>query len=88
MDAPVSHRWLHDLGPGILAASTFAASNVLSKIVLASGSDVLTLSLFRGLVGVALLFVWLRIGILQRGTRDQQDRGTADRSAEREGDAG
>ena len=62
MDAPVSHRWLHDLGPGILAASTFAASNVLSKIVLASGSDVLTLSLFRGLVGVALLFVWLRIG--------------------------
>ena len=62
MDAPVSHRWLHDLGPGILAASMFAASNVLSKIVLASGSDVLTLSLFRGLVGVALLFVWLRIG--------------------------
>ena len=59
---PAARSWLHDLGPGILAASTFAASNVLSKIVLASGSDVLTLSLFRGLVGVALLFVWLRIG--------------------------
>lgn len=41
----------------------FAASNVLSKIVLVSGADVLTLSLFRGLVGVALLFVWLRVGM-------------------------
>jgi drug/metabolite transporter (DMT)-like permease len=52
---------LFDLGPGIVAASAFAISNVLSKLVLAAGSDVLTLSVFRGLVGVALLFVWLRI---------------------------
>jgi len=50
-----------DLGPGIIAASSFAISNVLSKLVLAAGADVLTLSVFRGLVGVALLFVWLRI---------------------------
>ena len=62
MNAPISHPRLHDLMPGIIAASMFAASNVLSKIVLTSGSDVLTLSLFRGLVGVALLFVWLRVG--------------------------
>ena len=52
-----------DLWPGIIAASSFAFCNVLSKIVLAAGSDVLTLSLFRGLVGVALMFIWLRIGI-------------------------
>ena len=53
---------LADLGPGILAASMFATSNVLSKLVLNAGADVLTLSLFRGVVGVALLFVWLRVG--------------------------
>ena len=52
-----------DLWPGVIAASSFAICNVLSKIVLAAGSDVLTLSLFRGLVGVALMFIWLRIGI-------------------------
>ena len=52
-----------DLWPGIIAASSFAICNVLSKLVLAAGSDVLTLSVFRGLVGVALMFIWLRIGI-------------------------
>ncbi len=53
---------LSGLWPGIIAAGSFALCNVLSKIVLAEGADVLTLSLFRGLVGVALMFVWLRIG--------------------------
>jgi drug/metabolite transporter (DMT)-like permease len=62
MDPPLIRSWLHDLGPGVIAASSFAIGNVLSKIVFASGADVLTLSLFRGLVGVALMFVWLRIG--------------------------
>ena len=59
---PNAMKWLAELGPAIVAASAFAFSNVLSKVVLASGSDVLTLSLFRGLVGVPLLFLWLRIG--------------------------
>lgn len=63
MAAAASYRWLRDLGPGVIAASTFAVSNVLSKIVMANGADVLTLSLFRGLVGVALLFVWLRTAV-------------------------
>jgi drug/metabolite transporter (DMT)-like permease len=53
---------LAELGPGVLAASMFAFSNVLSKVVLNDGADVLTLSVFRGLVGVALIFVWVRIG--------------------------
>jgi drug/metabolite transporter (DMT)-like permease len=44
----------------MVAAASFAICNVLSKLVLAAGSDVLTLSLFRGLVGVALLFIWLK----------------------------
>ena len=60
---PAERRWLADLWPGIIAALSFAICNVLSKIVLVAGSDVLTLSVFRGLVGVALMFIWLRIGI-------------------------
>jgi drug/metabolite transporter (DMT)-like permease len=63
MQAPVARGWLHDLGPGIIAASSFAICNVLSKLVLTAGADVLTLSVFRGLVGVALMFIWLRVGV-------------------------
>jgi probable blue pigment (indigoidine) exporter len=60
--SPLTTSRLADLGPGIIAASMFAFSNVLSKIVLNDGAEVLTLSVFRGLVGVALLMVWLRVG--------------------------
>jgi drug/metabolite transporter (DMT)-like permease len=59
---PAAPARLTDLLPGIIAATMFAASNVLSKIVLTSGADVLTLSLFRGLVGIVLIAAWLRIG--------------------------
>ena len=62
LTSPTTTNRLADLAPGIIAASTFAFSNVLSKLVMNAGADVLTLSLFRGLVGVALLFVWLRLG--------------------------
>ena len=48
--------------PGIIAATAFASSNVLSKVVLTSGADVLTLSLFRGLMGIVLLAAWLKVG--------------------------
>jgi probable blue pigment (indigoidine) exporter len=59
---PAAPARLADLLPGVIAATMFATSNVLSKIVLTSGADVLTLSLFRGLVGVVLLAAWLKIG--------------------------
>jgi drug/metabolite transporter (DMT)-like permease len=52
----------HRLGPGVLAAATLGASDVLAKIVLASGCDVLTMLSVRSLAGVAMMFVWLRIG--------------------------
>jgi drug/metabolite transporter (DMT)-like permease len=48
--------------PGIAAASSFAVSDVLAKIVFAAGGDVLTLALIRGLAGLAILFVCLRVG--------------------------
>ena len=59
MTPPLQPLRVSDLWPGMVAAASFAICNVLSKLVLAAGSDVLTLSLFRGLVGVALLFIWL-----------------------------
>ncbi|MBX9825249.1 MAG: DMT family transporter [Xanthobacteraceae bacterium] len=52
---------LADLLPGVIAATSFAISNVLSKIALTDGMDVLTLSVFRGLVGVVLVSAWLKI---------------------------
>jgi drug/metabolite transporter (DMT)-like permease len=62
--APLQRLRVSDLWPGMVAAASFAICNVLSKLVLAAGSDVLTLSLFRGLVGVALLFIWLKAASL------------------------
>jgi len=50
------------LVPGIAAASSFAVSDVLAKTVFAAGGDVLTLALIRGLAGLGILFVWLRVG--------------------------
>src|SRR6202012_4964129 len=69
---PIATRQLADLGPGILAASMFASSNVMSKLVLNAGADVLTLSVFRGVVGVALLFIWLRVGTPPRPHNPRQ----------------
>jgi len=59
---PAAPARLADLLPGFIAATSFATSNVLSKIVLNAGADVLTLSLFRGLVGIVLLSAWLKVG--------------------------
>jgi drug/metabolite transporter (DMT)-like permease len=58
LDADQKYR----LGPGVLAAAMLCASDVLAKIVLASGCDVLTMLSVRSLAGVAMMFVWLRIG--------------------------
>ena len=62
MAAAPSPSRLHDLAPGILAAAAFAIADVTGKIVLVDGMDVLTLCTFRGLVSVAFMVVWLRIG--------------------------
>jgi len=51
---------LAQFGPALLGATSFACGDVLSKIVLLAGADALTASLARGVVGVALLFAWLR----------------------------
>jgi drug/metabolite transporter (DMT)-like permease len=54
---------LHALGPGIIAATSFGIGDAFAKVALAAGSDVLSLALCRGVVGIAILFCYLRIGV-------------------------
>jgi drug/metabolite transporter (DMT)-like permease len=56
-----SQSRLTALGPGILAATSFALSDSFSKVVLNAGSDVLTLSTFRSLFSLVVFWVWLRL---------------------------
>jgi drug/metabolite transporter (DMT)-like permease len=53
------HTRLHDLGPGVVAATSFAIGDVFSKVALQAGCDVLTLSTFRSVFSVATLVAWL-----------------------------
>ncbi len=53
---------LYALWPGLVAATSFGVSDTLVKLVLAAGIDVLSLALLRGVVGVAILFMYLRLG--------------------------
>jgi drug/metabolite transporter (DMT)-like permease len=50
------------LAPGIAAGTALGISDVLSKIVLADGGDVLTMLSFRSIVGLAFVATWLRFG--------------------------
>ncbi len=49
-----------DYGPGIGAALSFAIADVLSKIVFASGMDVLSLITLRGVLAAGVFCLWLR----------------------------
>jgi drug/metabolite transporter (DMT)-like permease len=49
------------IGPAVLGASSFACADVLSKVVLIDGADVLTMSAVRAVLGVAMLFAWLKL---------------------------
>jgi probable blue pigment (indigoidine) exporter len=48
------------IGPALLGASSFACADVVSKITLKDGADVLTVSTVRGFLGLAVLYAWLR----------------------------
>ena len=50
------------LAPGIAAGTALGISDVLAKIVLATGCDVLTMLSFRSMVGLAFVATWLRFG--------------------------
>jgi drug/metabolite transporter (DMT)-like permease len=53
---------LSALCPGIVAATSFGVSDTFSKLVFADGGDVLTLAVSRGVVGLVIMFFYLRVG--------------------------
>jgi len=50
------------LVPGIAAGTALGISDVLTKITLGTGADVLTVLSFRSVVGIAFVASWLRFG--------------------------
>jgi len=50
------------LAPGIAAGTALGISDVLAKILLATGTDVLSMLSFRSVVGLAFVATWLRFG--------------------------
>ena len=63
---------LHRFAPGIAAGTSLGISDVLAKIVLSSGVDVVSMLSFRSLVGLAFVASWFRFG--RRPTANAQVR--------------
>ena len=59
--SPLRHQAFRN-GPAILGASAFACADVLGKVTLNAGAEVLTLATARSFIGLAMLYVWLRVG--------------------------
>jgi drug/metabolite transporter (DMT)-like permease len=59
LPSSVPQSRLTELGPGIVAATMFALSDVFSKLALVAGMDVLSLSTFRGVFSVVFMIGWL-----------------------------
>ena len=57
-----SREPLSALVPGIVAAASFGIGDTFAKVALGSGIDVLSLALIRGIVGLGILFCYLRVG--------------------------
>jgi drug/metabolite transporter (DMT)-like permease len=60
--ASLASRIGFSTAPGTAAAIALGVSDVLVKIVLASGCDVLTVQSFRSIVGLVFIGSWLRLG--------------------------
>jgi len=59
----VAFRSLFSSAPGLAAAIALGVSDVLAKIIIASRCDVLTMLSFRSVVGLAFMWIWLRLGL-------------------------
>lgn len=55
-------RRLFDYGPGLTGAVAFAGADVLTKLALATGADVVTLATARSLLGIGLTALWIALG--------------------------
>lgn len=62
MDLLNARERLNALGPGLIAATSFGVSDTVTKLVLADGGDVLTLAVCRGIFGLVVMFLYLRMG--------------------------
>jgi probable blue pigment (indigoidine) exporter len=60
--AKQSRLQLAQLAPALIAATSFACADVMTKLTLQAGADARTLGVFRGLIGFPLLALWLRSG--------------------------
>jgi drug/metabolite transporter (DMT)-like permease len=60
--SPTTPSSLAAIAPAVVAATAFAFADVATKVTLHAQADVLTMALFRGIVGVPLLFLWLTVG--------------------------
>ncbi len=60
--AAAPEHFLLPLAPGIAAGMSLGVSDVLSKIVLRAGGDVLSMLSFRSVVGLIFVATWLRFG--------------------------
>jgi probable blue pigment (indigoidine) exporter len=61
LDSPRAASRLAMIGPVLLGATSFACADVLSRFVLESGADALTMSAARGVIGVVSMFAWLGV---------------------------
>jgi len=62
MNATPLRDRMHRLAPGVAAGTALGISDVLGKIVLAGGVDVVSMLSFRSLVGLAFVASWLPLG--------------------------
>jgi drug/metabolite transporter (DMT)-like permease len=58
----LAFRSVSSTAPGLAAAVALGVSDVLAKIIIGSGCDVLTMLSFRSVVGLAFMTLWLRLG--------------------------
>jgi drug/metabolite transporter (DMT)-like permease len=62
MNSSLLRDGMHRLAPGIAAGTSLGISDVLGKIVLLDGVDVVSMLSFRSLVGLAFVATWFRFG--------------------------
>ncbi len=58
----MASRFVFSVAPGLAAAFSLGAADVLAKIIITSHCDVLTMLLFRSVLGLVLMTTWLRLG--------------------------
>jgi drug/metabolite transporter (DMT)-like permease len=61
-ESPSAGLRLAQLAPAIVAATAFGCADVLTKLTLQANADALTMTLFRGFIGLPLLAAWLFVG--------------------------